>query len=402
MLEIVGAIAALVAAGGLLFWSAVGLRLLRTSSRGAGVRRGLDLPAPTGGWPRLSIVVPAHDEERVVDACLRSLRALDYPDLEIIFVLDRCRDGTLGIVRRHAGEDPRVAYLENDACPPEWAGKCHAARLGAERATGDLLLFTDADVRVDPGLARAAVAILEERGVGLLSLLSTLTATHGFEVVAQPVASFSLIALYPIERVDRGLERSRPFANGQFMLFRRDVYDRLGGHEAVRDDLLEDIAFARAVDHLGERCAVLIAEGMLVCSMYDSLAAFRTGWKRIFIEACKRKPARLRKHALRLLAQGPLLTLARLVAVACGAAILATGSGAALGMLLVAAAVLSGLVQGVVLAGFHRACGAPLRGVPLHVVGCVVVAAAMLEGASDLVHRRPVRWAGREYVLEPR
>ena len=176
---------------------------------------------------------------RVADLQLRGVG-------EVVLVLDRCTDGTLEIARRHAEADPRITIVENDSCPEGWAGKCHAAAVGARRATGAYLLFTDADTVFDPDLVRASVALAHARDLGLLSLLSTLTFTRRDEQIVQPVASMILVGLYPIDRVNRD-DTPRPFANGQFMLFRRSTYDRLGGHAAVRDSVLEDLAFASAV-----------------------------------------------------------------------------------------------------------------------------------------------------------
>jgi GT2 family glycosyltransferase len=364
---------------GIWFWGAVWFRLGRWLARDPSVRRGLDLDPPAGGWPTVSIVVP----------------------VEIVFVLDRCTDRTAELLAAHARADDRVRIVTTGGRPPAgWTGKCHAARHGASHATGEWLLFADADTRFDPELVRAAVALAAHRDVGLLSVLSTLTTGRRFERLAQPVASMYLMRLYPITRVDRG-DRSRPFANGQFLLFRRDWYTRIGGHEAVRDRLLEDIALARRVHHHGGRTAVLLADGMLRCSMYGSWDAFRSGWKRIFIEACKRKPGRLRKNAVRVLAAGVVLPAVQ-VATLLVAAGLARDGDAPLATSL-AAVVLGGIVvQGSALARVYRLSGAPLGAAAGFCLGSWLVARIMLEGARDLRARAEVRWGGISYALEPR
>jgi GT2 family glycosyltransferase len=383
-----------------VYWAFGLARALRMGARDRSVRSGLDGAPPEGDGGRVSIVVPAHDEERLIERCVRSLLGQTYADLEVVVVLDRCRDRSAGILAAIAEEDDRLVVIEIDACPTEWAGKCHAAWQGAQRAGGAWLLFTDADTEFDPRLVEASLAIAARRGAALLSLLSTLTCERTFERVAQPVASLALIHMYPPERVDQG-DRARPFANGQFLLFRREMYDRVGGHEAMREHLLEDIAFARAVHHAGGSCAVLLADGMLRCSMYDAYPSFREGWKRIYIEACKRKPWRLRKAGLRLLALGALMPLVQAVAVV--AAIILAGPGdvvpAAAVVILVAAA--WGL-QAATLAIAYALAGVPRSAIALFPAGAWIVGRLMLEGARDLECRRPVRWGGKEYVLEPR
>ena len=391
------------ASASLIFGMVIWWRIQRMMRGKPTIRRGLELPAPAAGWPQVSIIVPVHDEERVIDACAESLRGQQYDNLQIIFVLDRCTDGTLPILRCHAEADDRVSLLQIDSCPPDWAGKCHAARAGAEKATGDWLLFTDADTQFDPQLVRATMALALEKKLGLLSLLSTLTYERAFERIVQPVAIMSLIRMYPIERVNRPEPgRSRPFANGQFMLFDRQWYERIGGHEAVKDALLEDIAFARRLSEAGGHGGLFIADGMLTCSMYDSLAALKTGWKRIFIEACKRKPQRLRKNAWRAMGIGLAIPLAQLVALLFGCLLLLWWSLPLMGLVLIGLSLAGSSVHLMSLLRIYGLCGAPRYAAILQPLGCWVIASVMFAAARDLKNRRPIVWAGREYVLEPR
>ncbi len=399
-LTITAALLLALSAAGLLFWTVILVRMSLMLVRRPTVREGLRLQGPPGGWPRLTVVVPVHDEERVIDGCATLLRGQDYENLEIVFVLDRCTDATARLLSRHAETDPRVILVENDSCPPDWAGKCRAAHLGARRAGGDWVLFTDADTRFDPQLCRAAVALACDRDLALLSLLSTLTFEHRFERVAQAAAAMNLLILYPIHRSNRA-RPPRPFANGQFMLFRRDWYDRIGGHAAVKDALLEDIAAAKLVRRHGGRGGVAFADGMLVCSMYETLAEFQAGWKRIFIEACDRSPARLRKWGRRTLAYGVGLPLAQLGALGAAAALGGAGKGP-LALALAATVLAAWAAQGAVLLRTCALNRAPRRSVLLHPAGCWIVGRILLSGARDLERGRPLVWGRREYVLRPR
>ncbi len=195
--------------------------------------------------------------------------------------------------------------------------------------------------------------------------------------------------------------RPRPFANGQFLLFRRDWYERIGGHTALKDDLLEDIAAARLVNGHGGLNAVVVADGMLMCSMYESLAEFIQGWKRIFIEACSRKPGRLRKWAARTLFVDVGLPLVQLVTLASAPAVAATGQ-VPLALAMTLTVLIGWAFQGVVLWRFHTVGGAPRRAILLYPLGCLIVGMVMLAGARDLKRRRPVVWGGKRYVLTPR
>ncbi|MHC4990616.1 MAG: glycosyltransferase family 2 protein [Planctomycetota bacterium] len=387
---------------GLVYWLIVVVRLFSGLRRKPSVRAGLDLPAPEEGWPALSIIVPAHDEERGIEQCVRSLRAQTYPDLEIIFVLDRCTDRTAELLRPHAEQDPRITIIENDFCPEDWTGKCNAARIGAEQARGDWLLFADADTIFEPELARAATAIAIDRDVQLLSLLTTLTGELLHERVAQPVACFMLLHICPMERHGRD-QPHRAFANGQFMLFRRDRYDALGGHAVVKGSMLEDMEFARELERAGGRTDVLLAEGMQVCAMYDSLEAFMRGWERIFIGVCKGRPLRLRKHSWRILLKGVALPLGQLATLVAAAVWLALGGwlGALAGVVLGLPVLAALILQAVALSKMYRIVGSPRWAILLFPVGCVLVARTLTSAARMIERGEPVRWGGREYVPQP-
>ena len=388
-------------------WLLVAWRVRRELRETPYVRDALAAPAPAA-WPTVSVVVPAHNEQRVAAACARSILASDYPALELVFVLDRCTDGTRAALDPIAAADPRLRIVDNSSCPPDWAGKCNAARVGAGHARGELVLFTDADTWFDPALVRASVQLLLARGWGMLSLLSAPTHDHWFENVVQPVTSFWLLKIFPISRANAG-EQRRSFANGQFMLFRRSAYDALGGHEAVKDDLLEDLGFARRLKQAGVGQGVGVGDGMLVVSMYDSWRGFRDGWRRIYIECCRRSPAKMRTQALQLLSLGLLAPALRTAAIVVGALVLAGTVGDAAGdaglrtaaAVAVAAGAAAWAVRSVVLAATYRAAQFPVWSALFWSPASIAVAGFFLRGAAELRARTPVRWGGREYVLEP-
>ncbi|MCH2148175.1 MAG: glycosyltransferase family 2 protein [Phycisphaerales bacterium] len=386
----------------MMYWLIFLLRVIRIQLTRPTVRRGLAGGDPEGGWPSVSVVVPAHNEERVIERCVRSILDQAYPDLELIVVLDRCTDRTRALLDPIAAEDDRLTLLSNESCPPDWAGKCHAARLGARQARGDRLLFIDADTCCQPELFTSAIRIADTSNIALLSLLSTLTCEHYFERTAQPVASMALMTLYPPDLVNRE-PKGRPFANGQFMLFNRESYESIGGHDAVKDDLLEDIAFARCISHDGGRVNILNADGMFTCSMYSSIESFRTGWLRIFIEACKRKPARLRKMARRVFLTGVLLPLVFACGVGVGVVTALTPEDVqGVGISLVMAALMALVLQWVALAIVYRMGHQPISAVWRHPMGCFEVSRILRRAAGVLVRGEPVVWAGKSYVLEAR
>jgi hypothetical protein len=265
---------------------------------------------------------------------------------------------------------------------------------GAQGA--EYLLFVDADTVFEPGCIAASLALMRQRELDLLSLLSTLTHDTWFERVVQTAAAFELMRQYPPARAN-ALRHRRAFANGQFMLFKRSAYDAVGGHAAVKDALLEDLALARLVVRHRRNPGVFLAAGLFRCRMYADWAQFGRGWKRIYTEAANRTASRLSLSALRIRVLGTVLPLWTL---GCGlyATLLVlrdirTG-WSLLGLWLVATLVwLGALVR--VAAVAH----APPWTAALHVIGAWLTGSLLKEAADDLRSGRPTQWGGREYDL---
>ena len=386
-----------------VLWMVLAIRAVREWRCALFIADALRLPAIP--LPLLTVVIPAHNEELRAPNCARSVLASDYPALELIFVLDRCTDGTRAALEPIAAADPRLRIVENSSCPADWAGKCNAARVGADNARGELILFTDADTHFDPRLLRASVQLLRSRALSMLSLFSSPTHKHWFEMVVQPVTSLMLLKLFPMKRANAATGR-RPFANGQFMLFERSAYQALGGHAAVKDDLLEDLAFARSMKRAKMEQGVAVSDGMLVVSMYDSWKAFQTGWKRIYIESCRRNPARMRKEALQLLVIVVAMPVIRTASVLLAAIALLNGDSLDAGARAFAVGALAvGIAAPVIrlatLAWIHRTASFPVWSALCFTGAAIAVARIFFDGARDLNARTPVRWGGREYLLEP-
>ena len=412
-LAVISATLAGLGLGAAVYYAIVLGRVLRARRTIPTARAGLSMETPLrpdGSVPPVCVVVPAHNEQDVIADLVASLLAQDYPDLRVVLALDRCDDATqerarAAGARADGSPDPRLEIVEVRECPDDWAGKVHAAHRGVVDSAGargaELLLFADADTVFEPGLVRASVALLEARALDMLSLLSTLTTDRWFERLVQPAAAFELVRQFPLDLVNREGSR-RSFANGQFMLFRRAAYEEIGGHGAVREELLEDIAFARRIQHRrwSFRLGVFLADGLLRCRMYDSWPAFVRGWKRIYTEAAKRYPGRLRRNAWRLRLVGVLLPLGALGAVVAGVAGALAASDPTLG-------VVAASLGAAGLAAFAWASGlvfaeqrAPLAWLALYPVGAWLVSGIKLKAASDLTAGRATEWAGRRYTRE--
>lgn len=226
-----------------------------------------------GAFPRVSVVIPARNEEKDVERTVRSHLAQDYPNLQVIAVDDRSVDRTPEILRNLAQEDPRLTVISGNDPPAGWLGKPHALHVGARAADGELLLFADADVRYDPRALRDAVVVMEDRGLDLLAFFPRFENRGFWENVLLPflaVAVFlglGFLARFPRVPLAMGA--------GAGNLVRRRAYEAVGGHTAIRQAVVDDVRLAVVAKRAGFRVAAFRAEDRVAVRMYRG---FRQVW----------------------------------------------------------------------------------------------------------------------------
>lgn len=220
--------------------------------------------------PRVSILVPARNEELHVAEIVASLLRQDYPDFEVLVLDDESTDGTGRILDEWAGRAPALRALRGRPLPDGWLGKLWACHQLAQAASGELLLFTDADTRHGPDTLSHAVDALEFEQADLLSAIPRQVVLTWAEKLAVPIVTWSLLSFLPLRLAYRLRQPAMAAAIGQFMLFRRESYDRLGGHAAVRGSVVDDLALARRAARLRLRWRLLDAQDDVRCRMYRS------------------------------------------------------------------------------------------------------------------------------------
>jgi chlorobactene glucosyltransferase len=251
-------------------------------------------PDPAANPPGLvSIFVPAKDEEKTIERCLRSLLQQEGVAFELFAVDDRSTDRTAELVQRMADQDQRLKLIQIKELPPGWTGKCNALQQAQAHGKGDWLLFVDADTIHHPRCIATALEYATKNNVDLLSLLPALEAASFWEGIVQPFAASCLIVLYPLARVNDPTDKDHAFANGQFILIRRSAYDAIGGHESVRDKFLEDVNMARQIRNTGLSLNVAVAPELFATRMYASLASIIKGWSRILYSGLDHRLSRL-------------------------------------------------------------------------------------------------------------
>lgn len=244
-------------------------------------------PAASQG-PKISVLMPCKDEEENVAACAREILAQTYANLELIIINDRSGDRTGAEAERVAALDPRASVVHLHDRPPGWTGKTYALKRGMEAATGDWILFVDADTRHHPDCLSIVLDWARRTGASMVSLLPQMRCDTFWERVNQPLCGIVLMRSYPPELVNADWF-GKAFANGQYILIERSVYEAAGGHQAVRDKFVEDIYLAKTVK-LGLKKRVLTANAPEICStrMYTDLKSQVQGWARIYYDAWQR------------------------------------------------------------------------------------------------------------------
>ncbi len=222
-------------------------------------------PAPE----RISVLLPVRDEADQVRGCLESL--LDQtgaPDLEVLVLDDGSSDATVEALGS-AAADPRVRLLTGTPPPPGWLGKPHACQQLADAATGTLLVFVDADVRLAPHALAATAALLRGAGLDLVSPYPRQLADTSAERLLQPLLAWSWMTTLPLRLAERSPRPSLGAANGQLLAVDADVYRRAGGHAAIRGEVLDDLALLRAVKRAGGHGGVADGSRVASCRMYS-------------------------------------------------------------------------------------------------------------------------------------
>ncbi len=256
--------------------------------------------------PRVTVLIPAKDEGERVRICLQSVLAQDYPNFSIVTIDDRSTDDTGGVLDQIAaatGGKVRSLHVPHGGLPPGWLGKCHALHVGAKDASGAWLLFVDSDVRLQPDALRAAIALALARNYDAVSLMTALECQTFLEKLVLPLAAGAWSVMNTISLTNDD-KRASAYANGQFFLIRRGVYDAAGGHEAVRDQITEDVELARLLKRRGGRVRLFLGSTFASTRMHANLPQMLRGWGRIYSGTSHRSPWRILAVATFLLVCG--------------------------------------------------------------------------------------------------
>jgi hypothetical protein len=227
---------------------------------------------------RLTVCIPARNEASNIEACLRCVLGNDHPDLEALVYDDQSDDGTGDIVRRLIAEDPRVRLVPTQDLPEGWNGKQFACDQMGRAATGDWLLFTDADVRFSPDCFTRALCEADRLNCALLSTSPRQITGSLAERLIVPLIHFILLSYLPMRRMRQTLDPAASAGVGQFLLARNDAYLASGGHAAFKATMHDGVKMPRAFRRAGFRTDLFDGTDLASCRMYDSWSSVWRGF----------------------------------------------------------------------------------------------------------------------------
>ncbi len=349
--------------------------------------------APEGeaGGAKISVLIPARDEERNIAACVESVLASVFPsngaELEVLVLDDASTDRTGEIVSALAARDARVRLVKTQTLPPGWNGKQRACWLLAQEAQGELLLFLDADVRLVPDALRRCAGQMRASGVALLSGFPRQITIGWMEQMLLPLIHFVLLSFLPMGRMRKSTDPSFSAGCGQFFLAERAAYFASGGHAAIRETRHDGLRLPEAFRRHGYRTDIFDLTELSQVRMYDSAHAVWMGLAKNATEGMA-TPGRIVPFTL-------LLLLGQVLPVGLFAMMLARlpGLQSVLAAVIVLAFVASYLPRMLAVRRFKQ----PVLSAVLHPVGVGMLLGVQWYALGRQVFGRPVAWRARRY-----
>jgi len=234
---------------------------------------------------KVSILIPARNEHDDILNLLQSIQEQDYPYYEVIVLDDNSTDNTYAVCRGFADNHPKFKVIQGKPLPADWLGKNYACHQLAEQATGDYLLFLDADERVENSLINSAIHRMNLRGLSLLSLFTNQDMRTPGEKMVVPLMHYILLNLLPLRLVFLVKSASVSAASGQFMMFDAADYNKYRWHRLVKNKVVEDVEIMKLVKVSKLNGEALLANGMISCRMYKGYNEAVNGFGKNFLAA---------------------------------------------------------------------------------------------------------------------
>ncbi len=248
------------------------------------------LPATVGN-KFISILIPARNEEMNIGKSLESILKQSYKNFEVLVLNDNSHDSTEEIVETYSAKDDRVKLIKGKPLPALWLGKnwaCHQLWL---KAKGELLLFMDADVRLGEHAISSSIRMMEQNNIQMLSSFPTQKINGIGAWLVVPLMNWLLLTFLPLKKVFSSPRKSLVAANGQYIIFVRKTYSDIGGHEAVKNKVVEDMELARSVKGKSLKMMTALGDDSIYCQMYFGFVNSFNGFSKNFYLGFNSNPA---------------------------------------------------------------------------------------------------------------
>ena len=336
-------------------------------------------------YPYISVCVPARNEERDIKNCVESLLNQDYPNFEVIVVDDNSNDNTAKILFSLTEQYPNLIFIAGEKLASGWMGKPYALHQAYQRSRGQYLLFTDADLRYQSHALKTAIHTMICKDIDLLTLMPAAIFGSFWERVVQPVIFGFIAALTNFRKVNSESHQSA-MGFGAFLLFKKEAYQKIGGHLSVANEVLEDIMIAKKAKLNG--LSILVADGKNLFSirMYHSMKEIWMGWRKNIFLAMKSSILRASYYMAMVL----FFLLTPYVVVMCNLWVGAGSVWVGVSLLGLGLSLATGL-------GLCHELGLERKNVFLFPLGAIVMVVIMFSSMVQTLLLRRTEWRGRIY-----
>jgi chlorobactene glucosyltransferase len=240
--------------------------------------------------PFISILIPARNEEKNISACLQSVLNQSYNNYEVVVLNDNSTDKTKSIVEELIKLHPNLKLVEGENLPSQWLGKNWACHQLSQTAKGDYFLFIDADVELCPKAVESSIQMINKNNLKMFSVFPTQkTTSFGVQFIV-PLMNWLLLSFLPLKKVFSSNNPSFVAANGQFILFEKSIYFKLGGHARVKNEVVEDMELARLAKQNKYQLMTALGGNLISCKMYNELGSAVQGFTKNFYPGFKINP----------------------------------------------------------------------------------------------------------------
>ena len=342
--------------------------------------------------PKISIILPARNEEEFIEKCLVSLLEQDYENYEIIAIDDRSEDKTGQIIHNFAKKDSRVVHVTAQPKPEEWMGKNWACFEGFKKSTGELLLFTDADTKHSKNMVSLSVSHLLSEDLDALTAMPKMLCLDFWTKVTLPMLSTFLHTRFSALRVNDPSKKTGYFF-GSFFIIKRETYESVGTHEGVKGELVEDGALGKKVKESGFKMKMVRAEHLVEAVWARDLPTLWHALKRLMI------PLYLQNKKIAIgIFFAVLFLLFMPFPILAYSATLATSS-ISFSLLFSVSTITVGLIYFAAILESKKGLGLTIGHALLGPIGSLMIIAGFASGILQVKSNRALLWRGRSYTM---